>query len=158
VIHFSDVTKSFGGQVLYRNASFQANPGEKIGLVGPNGAGKTTVFRILTGAEGVESGTVSMPSRTNDDWTGFLHVRGEVKLGIRAPRRVQVDDLGGNSAPVGRVGDGKQPHRHQGDLGAIVVVVRPDDVGHVNQQRGRHPRSIRSARGCSLSAGESEVA
>lgn len=63
LIHFSDVTKSYGGQALYTNATFQANPGEKIGLVGPNGAGKSTVFRILTGAEGIEDGTISMPGR-----------------------------------------------------------------------------------------------
>jgi ATP-binding cassette subfamily F protein 3 len=63
MIHFSNVTKSHGGKVLYSDASFQANPGEKIGLVGPNGAGKTTVFRILTGAEGIDDGSVSIPSR-----------------------------------------------------------------------------------------------
>ncbi|MBM3462831.1 MAG: ABC-F family ATP-binding cassette domain-containing protein [Armatimonadetes bacterium] len=63
MIHFSNVTKSFGGQALYTGASFQANPGEKIGIVGPNGAGKSTVFRILTGAEGIDDGQVSMPSR-----------------------------------------------------------------------------------------------
>lgn len=64
MLHFSDVTKNQGGKPLYANASFQANPGEKIGLVGPNGAGKTTVFRILTGKENVESGQISMPSKT----------------------------------------------------------------------------------------------
>lgn len=64
MLHFSNITKIQGGRTLYKNASFQANPGDKIGLVGPNGAGKTTVFRILVGSEGVEEGQVSMPSRT----------------------------------------------------------------------------------------------
>lgn len=64
MIHVSGVTKQYGKKVLYRNASFQINPGEKIGLVGPNGAGKTTVFRIITGEEGVEEGRVSKPDRT----------------------------------------------------------------------------------------------
>lgn len=64
MIHVSGVTKQYGKKILYRNASFQINPGEKIGLVGPNGAGKTTVFRIITGEEGVEEGRVSKPDRT----------------------------------------------------------------------------------------------
>ena len=38
------VSKAFSGEVLYENATFQINPGEKIGLVGKNGAGKTTFF------------------------------------------------------------------------------------------------------------------
>ena len=63
MIHFSGVTKSFGGRALYTNASFQANPGEKIGLVGPNGAGKSTVFRVITGQEGIDDGHVSIPSK-----------------------------------------------------------------------------------------------
>lgn len=64
MIHFSQVTKQYGNRILYRNASFQINPGEKIGLVGPNGAGKTTVFRILTNEEGIDAGSVSKSDRT----------------------------------------------------------------------------------------------
>lgn len=63
VIHFSDVTKSYGGRVLYADASFQANPGDRIGIVGPNGAGKSTIFRILTGTEPIDEGHVAIPSR-----------------------------------------------------------------------------------------------
>lgn len=64
MIHISNVTKQYGHKVLYRNASFQINPGEKLGLVGPNGAGKTTVFRIITGEERVDEGMVSKPEKT----------------------------------------------------------------------------------------------
>src|SRR4051794_7485255 len=63
MIHLSNVSKNYGNKVLYRNASFQLNPGEKAGLVGPNGAGKTTIFRILVGEEGYESGQVTKPER-----------------------------------------------------------------------------------------------
>jgi ATPase subunit of ABC transporter with duplicated ATPase domains len=49
MIALSRVTKQYGGQVLFVDASFQINPGEKIGLVGPNGAGKSTVFRMIAG-------------------------------------------------------------------------------------------------------------
>lgn len=64
MIHFSKVSKQYGPRILYKNASFQINPGEKIGLVGPNGAGKTTIFRILTNEEGYDSGSVSKSERT----------------------------------------------------------------------------------------------
>jgi len=63
MIHFTNVRKQYGEQVLYRDASFQVRPGDKIGLVGPNGAGKTTVFRIITGSEGTEGGSVSFSDK-----------------------------------------------------------------------------------------------
>ena len=63
MIHFTNVRKQYGEQVLYQNASFQVRPGDKIGLVGPNGAGKTTVFRIITGSEGTEGGSVSFSDK-----------------------------------------------------------------------------------------------
>jgi ATP-binding cassette subfamily F protein 3 len=63
MIHLSNITKQYGSKVLYKNASFQINDGEKIGLVGPNGAGKTTIFRVITGEEGCE-GLVSKSDRT----------------------------------------------------------------------------------------------
>tara|TARA_B110001454_G_scaffold219198_1_gene251445 strand:+ start:10198 stop:11871 length:1674 start_codon:yes stop_codon:yes gene_type:complete len=64
MIHLSSITKQYGNKVLYKNGSFQINPGEKIGLVGPNGAGKSTVFRIIVGEEGVDGGTISKSDKT----------------------------------------------------------------------------------------------
>jgi ATP-binding cassette subfamily F protein 3 len=63
MIHLSNITKQYGSKILYRNASFQINDGEKIGLVGPNGAGKTTIFRVITGEEGCD-GLVSKSDKT----------------------------------------------------------------------------------------------
>lgn len=63
MIHVAGISKHYGNKVLYKNASFQLNTGEKAGLVGPNGAGKTTIFRILTGEEGFEGGQVAKPDR-----------------------------------------------------------------------------------------------
>ncbi len=63
MIAFSRISKQYGRQVLFVDASFQLNPGEKIGLVGPNGAGKTTLFRMITGEETVDEGDVSVPKR-----------------------------------------------------------------------------------------------
>ncbi len=63
MIAFSKISKQYGRQVLFVDASFQLNPGEKIGLVGPNGAGKTTLFRMITGEESPDEGDVSVPKR-----------------------------------------------------------------------------------------------
>jgi ATPase subunit of ABC transporter with duplicated ATPase domains len=63
VIAFSSVTKQYGGQILFVDASFQINPGEKVGLVGPNGAGKTTVFRMIAGEEQADDGNVERPKK-----------------------------------------------------------------------------------------------
>ncbi|MBQ1840200.1 MAG: ATP-binding cassette domain-containing protein, partial [Atopobiaceae bacterium] len=53
------IAKSFGGQVLYSQATLQLNAGERWALVGPNGAGKTTLLRIIMGLESADEGTVS---------------------------------------------------------------------------------------------------
>jgi len=63
VIAFSSVTKQYGGQILFVDASFQINPGEKVGLVGPNGAGKSTVFRLIIGEESPDDGNVEKPRK-----------------------------------------------------------------------------------------------
>ena len=51
MISLARVSKQYGRQLLFVDASFQRNPGEKVGLVGPNGAGKTTLFRLIVGEE-----------------------------------------------------------------------------------------------------------
>lgn len=63
MIHLSNITKQYGDKILYKDGGFQVRPGDKIGLVGPNGAGKTTIFRILTGKEGVDGGTVNIADK-----------------------------------------------------------------------------------------------
>src|SRR6476661_8919047 len=63
MIAFTNVTKQYGAQILFVDASFQVNPGEKVGLVGPNGSGKTTIFRLLMGAEVPDEGTIDKPRR-----------------------------------------------------------------------------------------------
>jgi len=63
MIAFSRIAKQYGRQVLFVDASFQLNAGEKIGLVGPNGAGKTTLFRMIVGEETPDEGEVSVPKK-----------------------------------------------------------------------------------------------
>jgi ATPase subunit of ABC transporter with duplicated ATPase domains len=63
VIAFANVSKQYGKQVLFVDASFQINPGEKVGLVGPNGAGKTTLFRMIVGEEAPDEGEATVPKK-----------------------------------------------------------------------------------------------
>ena len=63
MIAFNGLHKYYGRQSILDDASFQLDPGEKVGLVGPNGAGKSTVFRLLVGEEEADAGEVSVPRR-----------------------------------------------------------------------------------------------
>jgi ATPase subunit of ABC transporter with duplicated ATPase domains len=63
MIALTRVSKQYGRQLLFVDASFQLNPGEKVGLVGPNGSGKTTLFRLITGEEVADEGEVTIPKK-----------------------------------------------------------------------------------------------
>lgn len=62
MVNVSNIALSYGGRNLYRNGSFIIKERDRIGLVGPNGSGKTTLFRILSGQETPDEGTVTIPS------------------------------------------------------------------------------------------------
>jgi ATPase subunit of ABC transporter with duplicated ATPase domains len=65
VIAFHRISKQYGRQILFVDASFQLNPGDKVGLVGPNGSGKTTLFRLIVGEESADEGEVAAPKRVS---------------------------------------------------------------------------------------------
>src|SRR5690349_1219834 len=94
MISFSNINKQYGKQLLFVDASFQLNPGEKVGLVGPNGAGKTTLFRMIVGEESPDEGELSVPKKLT---IGYF--------------RQDVEEMSGRSvldeaiAGSGRVGD-----------------------------------------------------
>ena len=60
VIEFDDVSKAYGDRLLIDKLSFKVPPGAIVGIIGPNGAGKSTLFRMITGAETPDSGTVTI--------------------------------------------------------------------------------------------------
>jgi sulfate-transporting ATPase len=60
VIKADNVTKSFGDKLLFENLSFNIPAGGIVGVIGPNGAGKTTLFRLITGQDKPDSGTVTV--------------------------------------------------------------------------------------------------
>jgi ATP-binding cassette ChvD family protein len=58
VIEVNSLRKGFGDRLLIEDLSFQVPPGAIVGIIGPNGAGKTTFFRMLTGHEKPDGGTI----------------------------------------------------------------------------------------------------
>ncbi|HYM25707.1 MAG TPA: ABC-F family ATP-binding cassette domain-containing protein [Vicinamibacterales bacterium] len=63
MISLTGISKQYGKQILFVDASLQLNPGETVGLVGPNGSGKTTLFRLITGEEEPDEGTIQIPKK-----------------------------------------------------------------------------------------------
>jgi ATP-binding cassette ChvD family protein len=59
VIEVEGLTKGYGDRLLIENLSFSLPPGGIVGVIGPNGAGKTTLFRMLTGQEKPDAGTIT---------------------------------------------------------------------------------------------------
>ena len=60
VIEANHVSKSYGEIILYEDMSFVLPPGGIIGVIGPNGAGKTTLFRMITGKENPDAGSITL--------------------------------------------------------------------------------------------------
>jgi len=58
VIEANGITKAFGDKLLFENLSFNIPAGSIVGIIGPNGAGKTSLFRIITGQEKPDRGTI----------------------------------------------------------------------------------------------------
>ena len=60
VIEAQGLTKSFGDKVLFDDLTFSLPPGGIVGVIGPNGAGKTTLFKLITGKEEPDSGSIEI--------------------------------------------------------------------------------------------------
>ncbi|MEP9350273.1 energy-dependent translational throttle protein EttA [Xanthobacter sp. KR7-225] len=60
VIAFDHLSKAFGDKMLIDDLSFKLPPGGIVGVIGPNGAGKTTLFRMITGQETPDAGTIAI--------------------------------------------------------------------------------------------------
>jgi energy-dependent translational throttle protein EttA len=60
VIHADGLAKGYGDRLLYENVTFDVPAGAIVGIIGPNGAGKTTLFRMITGQEKPDAGTMTV--------------------------------------------------------------------------------------------------
>ncbi len=141
MIALSNICKQYGRRVLLVDASFQLNPGEKVGMVGPNGAGKTTVFRMIAGEESPDSGELSIPKRTT---VGYFRQDVEAMGG----RPVLDESIAGS----GRLGD---LHHELIDLEHAMsdpsrvdemetILARFGEVQHEYQERGGYELEARA--------------
>ena len=60
VIEAKGLTKAFGDKLLFENLDFMLPPGGIVGVIGPNGAGKSTLFKLITGQEKPDGGTIEI--------------------------------------------------------------------------------------------------
>jgi ATP-binding cassette ChvD family protein len=60
VVEFDGLTKGFGDNLLIDDLTFKLPPGGIVGVIGPNGAGKTTLFRMITGQDKPDDGTIKI--------------------------------------------------------------------------------------------------
>jgi len=144
MIAFANVSKQYGRQILFLDASFQLNPGEKVGLVGPNGAGKTTIFRMITGEESPDEGEVTVPKKLT---IGYF--------------RQDVEEMSGRSvldeaiAGSGRVGD--LHHELEELQHAMADPARADDMDRILARFGEVQEAYDHLGGYALESQAREV-
>jgi branched-chain amino acid transport system ATP-binding protein len=119
LISFSNINKQYGKQLIFVEASFQLNPGEKVGLVGPNGSGKTTCINVISGLYAADGGSVRLAGRS----IGGLPSHRLVHLGInrtfQVPRPFLTLTVEENVAVADAYGGG--PRRQRMPIGEILA-------------------------------------
>jgi ATPase subunit of ABC transporter with duplicated ATPase domains len=144
MISFSSINKQYGRQLVFVDASFQLNPGEKVGLVGPNGAGKTTLFRMIVGEEVPDEGEVTVPKKVT---VGYF--------------RQDVEEMSGRSvldeaiAGSGRLGD--LHHELEALQQAMEDPARADEMDKVLARFGEVQEEYEHLGGYTLEAQAREV-
>ncbi len=100
VIDFDHVTKGFEDRLLIDDLSFKLPPAGIVGVIGPNGAGKTTLFKMITGADEPDEGTITIGKTVNlsyvdqdrdvldDDKTVYEEITGGVDLLLIGKREI----------------------------------------------------------------------
>ena len=144
MVSFSNIHKQYGRQLVFVDASFQLNPGEKVGLVGPNGAGKTTLFRMVVGEESPDEGEVSVPKKLT---IGYFRQDVEEMRG-----RSVVDEA---IAGSGRVGD--LHHELEALQHAMEDPARADEMDRVLERFGEVQEEYEHLGGYTIEAQAREV-
>lgn len=72
VCEVDNISKSFDGRLLYEKLSFTVPPTAIVGIIGPNGAGKTTLFRMMTGEQEPDTGSVRLGESVSVAYVGQL--------------------------------------------------------------------------------------
>ena len=128
-----NISKSFGGRELFREASLQLNRGERVGLVGPNGAGKSTLINMILGREEPDEGEITLEKRCS---LGFLPQETapvndekviEIAINIHPEmidvrRKVLADEFHVENA------DHSDPHSHYAELGGFELEAKAKKI------------------------------
>ncbi len=144
VIAFNRISKQYGRQVLFVDASFQLNPGEKVGLVGPNGSGKTTLFRMIVGEESPDEGEVSVPKRLT---VGYFRQDVEEMAG----RSVLDEAIAGSGRP------GELHHELEDLQHALADPARADEMDRLLERFGHVQEEYEHLGGYALESQAREV-
>ena len=144
MVSFTKISKQYGKQILFVDASFQLNPGEKVGLVGPNGSGKTTLFRMIVGEEAPDEGDVSVPKKLT---IGYFKQDVEEMAG-----RSVLDETIAGSGRVGAL------HHELEELNqAMADPARADDMDKILERFGHVQEEYEHLGGYALEAQAREV-
>ncbi len=144
MISFTRVNKQYGRQILFVDASFQLNPGERVGLVGPNGAGKTTLFRMIVGEESPDEGEVSVPRKLT---IGYFRQDVEEMSG-----RTVLDETIAGSGRAGQLHHELEALNH-----AMADPARADDMDRILARFGEVQNEYEHLGGYALEAQAREV-
>jgi len=144
VVSFTKISKQYGKQILFVDASFQLNPGEKVGLVGPNGSGKTTLFRMIVGEETPDDGDVSVPKKLT---IGYFTQDVEEMSG-----RSVLDETIAGSGRVGALHHELEELNH-----AMADPARADDMDKILERFGHVQEEYEHLGGYALEAQAREV-
>jgi ATPase subunit of ABC transporter with duplicated ATPase domains len=144
MIALSNITKQYGRQLVFVEASFQLNPGERAGLVGPNGSGKTTLFRLITGEEYPDDGEVTVPKKIS---VGYFRQDVEEMKG----RSVLDEAIAGS----GRVGE--LHHELESLNKALEDPSRADEMDKILERFGEVQEEYEHLNGYTLEAQAREV-
>ena len=144
MVSFTKISKQYGKQILFVDASFQLNPGERVGLVGPNGSGKTTLFRMIVGEEAPDEGDVSVPKKLT---IGYFKQDVEEMSG-----RSVLDETIAGSGRVGALHHELEELNH-----AMADPARADDMDRILERFGHVQEEYEHLGGYALEAQAREV-
>jgi len=173
VIIADKITKAYGDNVLYENMSFVLPPNSIVGVIGPNGAGKTTLFRMITGTEKPDAGTIRLGESVKlayveqsrdvlgteqSVWQALSDGQEFIELGTqKVNSRAYVSRFGftgtDQSRPVGTLSGGERNRVHLGRMlksGANVLLLdEPTNDLDVNTMRALE-EALENFAGCAV--------